>query len=172
MTPTRPTTALAFLTVLGVGTSLLLGGCSLLPSIPTFGGDSSNDGSSGNGSSGNGDGGNDIEDIEENPFLDHTVPDTFPGDVPLPDLDILFSLDLGTGWSIVYKADDPVGDFEALADEYSGGSWEELSRVTDPDAATGFAVYDSAEYQVQINAATDDTGYDTPILSMTVVKKD
>jgi hypothetical protein len=167
MTTTRPTTALVLLTALGVGTSLLLSGCSLLPSIPTLGGDSSNDGSSGNG-----DGDSAIEDIEDNPFLDHTVPDTFPSDVPLPDLDVLFSLDLGTGWSVVYKAYDPIADLNDLADEYTGGSWEELSRVSDPDTATAFAVYDSDKYQVQMNGATDDTGYDTPILSLTVVKKD
>jgi len=165
----RQPSSLALLAALGLGTAVLLGGCALLPSIPDFG-NGSND-SSPQGSDESSDDDDSLEDdIEDNPFIEQEVPDTFPDDVPRPDLEILLALDLGTGWTIAYKTDDAIDDFDNLADTFAGEGWEELSRASSDGQA--FAAYDSAAYQVQLNAATEDTGYDTPILSMTVVRKD
>lgn len=165
----RQSSSLALFVAIGIGTTALLGGCALLPSIPDFGNESTN--GSPQSSDESTDDGNSLEDdIEDNPFIEQEVPDTFPDDVPRPDLEILLALDLGTGWTIAYKTDDAINDFDDLADTLAGDGWEELSRVSGDGQA--FAAYDSAEYQVQINAATEDTGYDTPILSMTVVRKD
>jgi len=170
MTPLRPTHSLAILTVLGLSAALVLSGCSLLPSIPFPGGGSSENQQSGDGDTGN-DSDSSLEDgIEDNPFLEQTVPDTFPASIPRPDLEVLLGMDLGAGWSIAYKTDQAISDFDALTQSFSSEGWEELSKVSGDGQA--FAVYDSSEYQVQINAATEDTGYDTPILSMTVVRKD
>lgn len=169
MSPLRQNSTLALLAALGLGTAVLLSGCSLLPSVPDFG-NGSND-SSAESNDDDADDGNSLEDdIEDNPFIEQTVPDTFPDDVPLPDLEILLALDLGTGWTIAYKTDDAIDDFDALADQFAGDGWEELSRASGEGQA--FAAYDSSEYQAQLNAATENTGYDTPILSITVVRKD
>lgn len=166
MPSTRTTPAISLLAVLGLGTALLLSGCSLLPSIPTFGGDSSNEGS--NGGSSNGDDSME-EEIEENPFLDNTIPDTFP-DVPVPDLEVLLGLDLGTGWSVVFKADDPIDDFNELADRYESEGWEQLARTAAD--GMGFGAYSTDDYQVQIHSGTDTTDYNSPIVTMTVVRRD
>ena len=165
----RQTPGLALLATLGLGTAVLLGGCALLPSIPDFG-SGSNDSSSESSDDATDDDNSLEDDIEDNPFIEQTVPDTFPDDVPRPELEILLALDLGTGWTIAYKTDDAIDDFNELADRFADDGWEELSRLADGGQA--FAAYDSAEYQVQLSAATEDTGYDTPILSMTVVRKD
>lgn len=162
MTPLRPIHSLA---LLGLLTVVALSGCSLLPDIPLPGG-----GQPSNQHSESEPGEESLEDdLEENPFIEQTMPANFPGDVPVPDLEILLALDLGTGWTIGYTTDDAVAAFDELADRYVVEGWEELSREASADQA--FAAYDSAEYQVQLNAATDDTGFDTPVLSITVVRK-
>lgn len=171
MSRTRSTTAIHLLAVLGVGTAILLSGCSLLPNVPTLGGGSSSDESSDESLS---DGGNSTdegsleEEIEENPFLDNTIPDTFP-DIPVPDLEVLLGLDLGIGWSVVFKADDPIDDFNDLADQFESAGWEQLARTTNDDQ--GFAVYNDDEFQVQISSAVDTGDYDSPIVTMTVARQ-
>jgi hypothetical protein len=149
---------------MAVAAALLLGGCSLLPQPSDFIGDS---GSSSDESDSSGDGG---ETIDDNPFLDHEVPDTFPADVPLPDLDVAFSLDLGTGWSVVFNADDLESDFADVVQTYESDGWEVVSQASNDD--TTFAVFNSDDYQVQVSGTTDSSDYDGPVLAFTVVAKD
>ena len=165
MTPLRPTQ----LTVAALAAALLLGGCALLPSFPGAGSGGSPDGPSETSSDSTSDDASEDGDLDDNPFIEQSVPDTFPSDIPLPALDILLALDLGTGWTIAYSTDDAVDAFTGLADDFADAGWEELSRVVDGGQA--FAAFDSAEYQAQLSAATEDTGYDTPVLSLTVVRK-
>ena len=148
---------------LAIAGSLLLGGCSLLPPLPFLPDGSSDDGGSSSGSNGD-------SDIDENPFLDHEVPDTFPvDDVPLPDLDIVFSLDLGTGWSIVYHSDDIEADHNAIADLYDEAGFESLANETADGMTLG--IYESDGYQVQVSGTDNSDDYDGPVLAFTVVAK-
>ena len=163
MSPLRPTPA-ALLAALGLGTALLLGGCSLLPSIPTPGAGQSD------GANETADPADDADSDDGNEFAQTTMPQNFPDEIPVADLDLIIALDLGTGWTIAYETDDAVADFDALADQFTGEGWEQLSRETAD--GQGFASYDSPEFQVQLNVATENTGFDTPVLSMTVVRKD
>jgi hypothetical protein len=142
---------------------LLLGGCSLLPPLPFLpdSGSSSDDG----GSSSNGD-----SDIEDNPFLEHEVPDTFPSDVPLPDLDIVFALDVGTGWNIVYKSDDIQSDHARITQMFEDEGWEVLSDTSQSD--TTFGIYDNDGYQAQVTGSSESNDYDGPVISFLVVAKE
>lgn len=170
MSRTRAAHAQHLLAAVGVGMALLLSGCSLLPSIPTFGSGTTSEGSSDQAPTGDGGDGDTLEEeIEENPFLDSTIPETFP-DVPTPDLEVLLGLDLGTGWSVVFKADDAIDDFNALADQYESEGWEQLARSAADDM--GFGAYSTDDYQVQIHSGIDTTDYNSPIVTMTVVRRD
>jgi len=91
---------------LAVAAALLLGGCSLLPQPSDFTDRSDTSDNSGESSD---------ETIDDNPVVDQEVPATFPSDVPLPDLDVAFALDLGTGWSVVFTANDLESDFTVVA---------------------------------------------------------
>jgi hypothetical protein len=174
VSPLRPTPA-ALLAALGLTTALLLGGCSLLPSIPNPDAGQSDEA---NETPDSADDGADSDDADPDNadsddgdgFAQTTMPANFPDEIPVADLDLVIALDLGTGWTIAYKTDDAVADFDALADQFTGEGWEQLSRETAD--GQGFASYDSPEFQVQLNAATENTGFDTPVLSMTVVRKD
>ena len=167
MSPLRPTPA-ALLAALGLGTALLLGGCSLLPSIPTPGAGQSDGANETADPADDADSDSDADSGDE--FAQTTMPQNFPDEIPVADLDLIIALDLGTGWTIAYETDDAVADFDALADQFTGEGWEQLSR--EASDGQGFASYDSPGYQVQLNAATENTGFDTPVLSMTVVRKD
>lgn len=162
---TGSTGGMAVLIALGVSASLALGGCSLLPSVPAPA-PTSDDSSSAQPEQSEAES---TEETDEVPAEQQTMPANFPDEIPVPDLDILIVVDLGTGWTIGYTTDDAVAAFNDLADRYSAESWEELSREATADQ--GFAAFDSTEYQVQLNAATDNTGFDTPVLTITVVRK-
>ena len=161
------TTPLQAATAVSIAALLLLSGCSLLPGIPDFGGgNSSGDNSSDNDSddSDNGD------DAEDNPFLDHDVPDGFPSDVPLPDLEISYSLPVGDdSWGIVYKADDLEDDFNDVVDLYEGDGWETAMNNVSEDGALG--VFTKDDYTVQVLGVADsETDFDGAGLSFTVVR--
>jgi hypothetical protein len=145
---------------IGIAAVLLLSGCSLLPRIPVL-----NDG--GSSSDGNGTGNGD--DVENNPFLDHDVPDGFPAEVPLPNLDIYFSLrSTEESWSIIYKANDLESDFNSIVDSFEGAGWEVLMNNAAADGSLG--VFKKDPYQVQVMGVADGgNDYDGPILSFTVV---
>ena len=158
------TTALQAATAVSIAAILLLSGCSLLPGIPDFGG---SDSSSGNDSDNDSD---NSDDIDENPFLDHDVPDGFPSDVPLPDLDISYSLAVSEdSWGIIYKADDLEDDFGDVVDLYEGDGWETMMNNVSDDGA--LAVFQKDDYSVQVIGVDDaDTEFDGDGLSFTVVR--
>jgi len=158
------TTALQAATAVSIAAILLLSGCSLLPGIPDFGG---GDSSSGNDSDNDSD---NSDDIDENPFLDHDVPDGFPSDVPLPDLDISYSLAVSEdSWGIIYKADDLEDDFGDVVDLYEGDGWETMMNNVSDDGA--LAVFQKDDYSVQVIGVDDaETEFDGDGLSFTVVR--
>ena len=154
------TRALVRVGAVGITAVLLLSGCSLLPRIPVF-----NDG----GSSSNGDGTSNGDDLENNPLLDHGVPEGFPADVPLPSLDIYYSLrTTDTSWSIVFKANDLESDYNAIADAFGSAGWEVIMNNFAADGSLG--VFKKDPYQVQVMGFADGgNDYDGPILNFTVV---
>ena len=172
-------TALQAATAASIAAILLLGGCSLIPGIPDFGG---GDSSSDNGSNDDNDNDNDddsdndndsdddSDDAGDNPFLDHDVPDGFPSDVPLPDLDISYSLAVSEdSWGIVYEADDLEDDFGDVVDLYEGDGWETMMNNFSDDGALG--VFQKDDYSVQVIGVDDaDTDFGGDGLSFTVVR--
>lgn len=159
---TRPRAILAFAAVL-LGGMLALSGCSLLPHFPTPG---NNGGSSDNGGS-TGDG------AEDNPFLGHDVPEGFPAEVPLPDLDICYSL--GTSdksWSIIYKANDLEGDFAAVVAGFEGAGWETQMNNSTPEGVLGVFMKEPISAQVMGGPDGGDDCDGGPYLSFTVVQTD
>lgn len=148
---------------------LLLSGCALLPSIPSFGGDDSSSDNNDNNDNDSG-GGLDEEEIEENPFLDNVVPEGFPSDVPLPDLEIYLGLSVAeNSWSIIYQADDLESDFANIVSMYEGDGWEVLMSNTSSDGA--FGVFEKDSYTVQaVGIADGETDFDGPGISITVVR--
>ena len=146
---------------IGVAAVLLLSGCSLLPRIPIFndGGSSSDGGGTGNG-----------DDVENNPFLEHDVPDGFPAEVPLPDLDIYYSLSTTEdSWSIIYKANDLESDYNSIVEDFEGAGWEVVMNNVAADGSLG--VFKQEPYQAQVmGVAEGGDDYDGPIISFTVVR--
>ena len=160
----RYLSAAASLTVLAVTASVLLGGCSLLPRIPILNPGGNDGGSSSDGNSSNGDG------VEDNPFLGHDIPDGFPSEIPLPDLDIVFSLTVSEGaWSIMYGANDLEADFASVNDSFTAAGWEVLMSNANAEGALG--VYSKDDLQVQVTGSADGgSDYDGPVLSFTAVR--
>jgi hypothetical protein len=161
---------------LGIASTVALSGCSFLPIVPgvtqpdgaasdgtVSGGDGTGSGaeSTGNGSSA-------IDDLSNDPSLNHEIPGGFPADIPLPPLELVYSLDLGTGWSLVFKSNDPVADFAGIDAAFSAGGWSTLQSATNGD--TAFGAYQNDTYQVQVSGAGIDAGYDTPVVAYTVVR--
>jgi hypothetical protein len=144
---------------IGIAAALLLSGCALLPGIPVL-----NDGGSANG-----DGTGTGDDIENNPLLDHDLPEGFPTDVPVPDLDIYYSMRTSDeSWSIVFKANDFESDFNAVADAFESAGWEVIMNNVAADGALG--VFKKDPYQAQVmGVAQGGDDYDGPVLSFTVV---
>jgi len=138
---------------LTVAAALLLGGCSLLPQPSNFSDDS-----------------NRSEGAESNPLLDHDVPDGFPSDVPLPDLDISFSLTVSDdSWGITYLADDLEDDFADIVDQYEADGWEIQMNNSTSDGSLG--VFTKDPYTVQVLGVADsETEFDGPGFSFTVVR--
>lgn len=139
-----------------VAAALLLCGCSLLPQPSDLAGDGGSDSGS--------------SEVEDNPLLDHDVPDGFPSDVPLPDLEIYFSLAVTEdSWGITYKADDLEGDFADIVDQYEGDGWEVMMSNVSADGSLG--VFSKDPYQVQVIGVADgETDFDGPGFSFTVVR--
>lgn len=150
-------------TAAAIAGMLLLSGCSLLPGVPDIlGGDSSNQGGS--------DGSDSGDDVSDNPFLDHGVPDGFPADVPLPDLEIYFSLTSSDdSWSIVYKADDLGDDFTDIVSMFEDDGWETSMNNQGEDGALG--VFSKDPYRVQVMGVSDSgSDFDGPGFTFTVVR--
>ena len=144
----------------GIAAVLMLSGCSLIPHIPVLNnGDSSSGGDGSNG-----------DDLGDNAFLDHDVPDGFPADVPLPDLDIYYSLKVSDqSWSIVYEANDLESDFNSIVDAFEGAGWEVQMSNSAPDGTLG--AFSKAPYQAEVIGVADGgNDHHGPILSFTVVQ--
>jgi hypothetical protein len=146
---------------IGLTAVLLLSGCSLLPRIPIL-----NPG----GSSSDGDGTTNGDDIENNPLLDHDVPEGFPADIPLPNLDISYSMRVDeNGWSIVYNANDLESDYNSIVDAFESDGWEVVINNVAADGSLGAFTKDSYSVQV-IGVADGGDGTDGPVISFTAVK--
>lgn len=160
----RPVSAAASLTALAVAASLLLGGCSFLPRVPIL-----NPGGNDSGSSSDDDRSG-ADEIEENPFLDNTVPANFPSDVPLPDLDIYLGMaSTEDSWTIIYYADDLEADFSSIVSLYEGDGWETLMNNQAPDGSLG--VFKKDPYQVQVmGLAEGGDDMEGPALTLTLVR--
>lgn len=155
----RPRAILALTTVL-LSASLALSGCSLLPHIPSLG---NNGGSSDNG-------GSKGDDIKNNPLLGHEVPDGFPSDVPLPDLEITYSLaPTDKSWNITYQANDLQSDFASVVSSFEAAGWETQMNNANADGVLGLFAKDP--YTVEIIGGPDGgNDMDGPYLSFTVVQ--
>lgn len=160
----RPVSAATSLIVLAVTASMLLGGCSLLPRIPILNPGGNDGGSSSDGNSSNG------NEIEENPFLDNTVPEGFPAEIPLPDLEIYLGMQPTEGsWSIIYIANDLESDFGGVVEQFEADGWEVVMNNHSADGALG--VFQKEPYTVQVTGAAEGGNeFDGPALSFVVVR--
>lgn len=154
-------------TLVGVTTlvlALALSGCA-------FGG-SSNGGTDGGGGSGGSSQGNgtspDGAGTSPEPGLDDYVgmPDTFPTDLPVIDGDVVFGVDLGTGWSIIVKCNDIVACYTSASSKLTGAGFSSDVSTTSDDGS--FGSFSSAVYTVQVTA-TDSTDFG-PSVQYVVIK--
>ncbi len=131
---------MAALAVLSL-TSALLTGCFFSPPTVTGGG------SGGSGESGQSDGTDDPgTDVELDQFVG--LPPTFPTDIPLIDGEVVFGIDVGTGWSVLIGVDDLEADFEDASQQMKAAGFEALVENITPNG--GFAAFENAAYQVQV----------------------
>lgn len=144
---------------LAVAASLMVTGCAAGGSP---GGGTGGGGSSGGSGGTSSDGTTTETDTETTPGLDGYVglPDTFPSDVPVIDGEVVFGIDLGTGWSIVVATDDIVAGYTAAADKLTGAGF--TSDVSSSTADGSFGSFSSAAFTVQVTA-TDSADYGTSV---------
>jgi hypothetical protein len=151
-TRSRLPLAIAVAAVLLAGAPLLTG-CSLIGSVV------------------NGAGGGNIPDapdvpvdVEPDPMF-ASIPDTFPSEIPLFDGEILQGIDVGTGWSLLFKANDTVADFTTAADLLEADGYEAIARST--DGGQGFGNFNNGVYSINLSAS--DTADFGPAVAYTVV---
>lgn len=101
-------------------------------------------------------------------LVQEEIPATYPRDeVPLVESgDVVFAVDLGTGWTVIFASDDPLADFAAARDELVGAGFTVATEDANDTAA--FAQLQSPEYTVNLSAGNDPTYGDA--LSYTVVR--
>lgn len=139
---------------MGLAVILSLAGCSAAPSAaPTTAPDSSSTDQSGADDTG-------VEGYEG-------LPDTFPSDVPIIEGDVVFGVDLGTGWSIVIPRDDIDGGYRDAEALITGAGY--TAGVSSTTAEGSFGSFDNDKYTVQITA-TDSADYG-PSVQYVVIKK-
>lgn len=141
--PVKRTRLLALAGV-GLTLSLMLTGCFFSP--PSIvGGGTGGSGESGqsDGSESNTDPGTD-EDLEQ--FAGK--PATFPPDIPLIDGEVVFGIDVGTGWSVIISIDDVEADFADASQRLKTAGFEALAENTSADG--GFGAFENDTYQVQV----------------------
>jgi hypothetical protein len=127
--------------------SMILSGCSLLPS--SSGGTG---GTGGSGQSGSESGGSSSSAPDNGAVQGYEgMPATFPvADVPIIDGDIPFGIDLGTGWTVIVKVSDVTAAFaEAGAKLKAAGYTAQVEQGSD---AGSFGDYINDKYQVQVTA--------------------
>ena len=131
---------------------MMLTGCFAAP--PTTGGGTGGSGQSG--SSDGTDGGNTSTD----PGTDTGTTDfsgkpaTFPGDIPLIGGDVVFGVDLGTGWTVVIPVTDVQAAYADASAQLQAAGFEALTESTSTDGS--FGAFKNDTYQVQVTAT--DTG--------------
>jgi hypothetical protein len=78
------------------------------------------------------------------------MPATFPNDIPLISGDVVFGIDVGTGWSILIAVDDMEADFLDAADRLKGAGYESLLETVAPEGS--FGAFENDVYQIQISS--------------------
>lgn len=94
-----------------------------------------------------------------------SIPSTFPSEIPLFDGEILQGIDVGTGWSLLFKANDTVTDFNTAADLLEADGYEAIARST--DGGQGFGNFNNGTYSINLSAS--DTADFGPAVAYTVV---
>lgn len=142
------------LATIAVATSLLLSGCFGVPSL--LGGGTGGGGSSGGSDSGSSDSGS-TDDAGSGSSGDNDVPvqfegmpATFPGDIPLISGEVVFGIDVGTGWSVLIAVDDLEADFIDAADRLKTAGYESLLETLAPQGS--FGAYENDLYQIQVTS--------------------
>lgn len=79
------------------------------------------------------------------------LPDTFPTDVPIIDGDVVFGLDLGTGWSVVIPVDDLASAYAEASGKLVGAGFVAKVDTSTPEGSVG--VFVSDRYQINVNAS-------------------
>lgn len=154
------------LATIAVAASLLLSGCFAPP--PLLGGGTDGTGSSGgsdsssfDGSStdpGSTDGGATDGSSTDSGSTDNGdvgvqfdgLPATFPSDVPLISGEVVFGIDVGTGWSVMVSVDDLQADFIDAADRLKAAGYESLLETLAPQGS--FGAFENDRYQVQVTS--------------------
>lgn len=152
--------ALGFVGV-ALAASLVLSGCSLLPTAPSTGG-----GSGGSGGSG----GTTSTEPGTDPGLGgyKGLPSTFPkADVPIIAGDIPVGIDLGTGWTVIVKVSDIAAAFTEASDKLKATGFTAQAESSSADASFGDYVTD--KYEVQVTA-TDTADYGPSVTYLVVLK--
>ncbi|MCU1579139.1 MAG: hypothetical protein JWP19_1343 [Rhodoglobus sp.] len=132
--------------------SLVLTGCSILPSAPAATGGTA--GPSGSQASDPTSGPTQIDAVQG--F--EGMPATFPvSDVPIIAGDIPFGIDLGTGWTVIVKVSDLTAAFTDAGDKLKAAGY--TAQVEQAGDSGSFGDYLSDKYQVQVTAQnTQDYG--------------
>lgn len=142
------------LATIAVAASLLLSGCFGAPSLlggGTGGGGSSGGSDSGSSDSGSTDSSTDGTDGGDDvPEQFQGMPATFPGDIPLISGEVVFGIDVGTGWSILIAVDDLEADFVDAADRLKAAGYEPLLETVAPEGS--FGAFENDLYQIQVTS--------------------
>jgi len=135
---------------------ILLTGCGT-------GGPSLNDGSASSPPVDQGDDGGD-----DTGLVQTQIPDTYPrDDVPLVESgEVVFAVDLGTGWTVIFASDDPLADFATARDELVGAGFTVATE--DANATAAFAQLQAPGFTVNLSGGNDPTYGD--VVSYTVVR--
>lgn len=128
---------------LAVAASLMLSGCFALPSLPGGGSD-------GSGVSGGSDGSQSDSGPDDVPEQFQGMPITFPSDIPLIPGEVVFGIDVGTGWSVLVSVDDLEGDFVDATDRLKGAGYEVLLETVAPEGS--FGAFENESYQIQVSS--------------------
>lgn len=124
--------------------SLVLTGCSMLPSAPTATGGPEQSAPQTVAASSNPPQGGAVQGFEG-------MPATFPAsDVPIIAGDIPFGIDLGTGWTVIVKVSDLASAFTDAGDKLKAAGY--TAQVEQAGDSGSFGDYLSAKYQVQVTA--------------------
>ena len=141
---------------LGLASTLLLSGCSLLPHAPSLGG--------GNSSS---DGGGSSDDGQMHAVL----PDTFPSDVPLVGDDFAYAIQVSDkAWGVNVRVEDADKGFEKAAQQLNDAGIAQNTDIGGSSDGVTIGSFQGNGYTVQLNAYSDSEF--GPVVQYAVVKAD